>query len=156
MTHFAAIDFETAIRLAVSLGGDSDTLACITGGLAEAYYQEIPEEFVVYAFIWAYSLRAQYTNLGWLSAQNYILGWSDKINSFNMYQLISKQDTSISLLSALADKLSPLSNYDIKDGWAQECYEYSDKGEILKNLKDEKDGVYENYLYFFQANGFYK
>ena len=39
-------DFESAIRLAVSLGGDSDTLACITGGLAEAYYKEIPEENV--------------------------------------------------------------------------------------------------------------
>ena len=46
MTNFAAIDFETAIRLSVSLGGDSDTLACITGGLAEAYYKEIPEEIV--------------------------------------------------------------------------------------------------------------
>ena len=39
-------DFESAIRLAVSLGGDSDTLACITGGIAEAYYKEIPEEIV--------------------------------------------------------------------------------------------------------------
>ena len=37
-------DFESAVRLAVSLGGDSDTLACITGGIAEAYYKEIPEE----------------------------------------------------------------------------------------------------------------
>jgi len=36
-------DFESAIRLAVSLGGDSDTLACITGGIAEAYYNEIPD-----------------------------------------------------------------------------------------------------------------
>ena len=44
MTNFAAIDFESAVRLAVSLGGDSDTLACITGGIAEAYYKEIPEE----------------------------------------------------------------------------------------------------------------
>ena len=44
MTNFAAIDFETAIRLAVSLGGDSDTLACITGGIAEAFYGPIPEE----------------------------------------------------------------------------------------------------------------
>lgn len=35
-------DFESAIRIAVSLGGDSDTLACITGGIAEAYYGEIP------------------------------------------------------------------------------------------------------------------
>lgn len=36
-------DFEHAIRLAVSLGGDSDTLACITGGIAEAFYGEIPD-----------------------------------------------------------------------------------------------------------------
>lgn len=36
-------DFESAVRIAVSLGGDSDTLACITGGIAEAYYGEIPE-----------------------------------------------------------------------------------------------------------------
>ena len=35
-------DFESAIRLAVSLGGDSDTLACITGGIAEAFYKKIP------------------------------------------------------------------------------------------------------------------
>jgi ADP-ribosylglycohydrolase len=34
--------FEDAIRKAVSMGGDSDTLACITGGIAEAYYNEIP------------------------------------------------------------------------------------------------------------------
>lgn len=33
-------DFEDAIRNAVSLGGDSDTLAAITGGIAWAYYQE--------------------------------------------------------------------------------------------------------------------
>lgn len=31
-------DFESAIRIAISLGGDSDTLACITGGIAEAFY----------------------------------------------------------------------------------------------------------------------
>jgi ADP-ribosylglycohydrolase len=30
--------FEECIRLAVSLGGDSDTIACITGSIAEAYY----------------------------------------------------------------------------------------------------------------------
>lgn len=36
-------DFESAIRLAVSLGGDSDTLACICGGIAEAFYKNIPE-----------------------------------------------------------------------------------------------------------------
>ena len=36
-------DFEDAIRKAVSLGGDSDTLACITGAVAEAFYKDIPE-----------------------------------------------------------------------------------------------------------------
>jgi ADP-ribosylglycohydrolase len=35
-------DYEDAVRKAVSLGGDSDTLACIAGGVAEAFYREIP------------------------------------------------------------------------------------------------------------------
>jgi ADP-ribosylglycohydrolase len=35
-------DFEDAVRKAVSLGGDSDTMACIAGGIAQAYYREIP------------------------------------------------------------------------------------------------------------------
>jgi ADP-ribosylglycohydrolase len=35
-------DYENAIRLAVSLGGDSDTIACIAGGIAQAYYGGIP------------------------------------------------------------------------------------------------------------------
>lgn len=36
-------DFEDAIRNAVSLGGDSDTIACITGSIAEAFYGGVPE-----------------------------------------------------------------------------------------------------------------
>ena len=42
-----AIDFEDAIRNAVSIGGDSDTVACITGSIAEARFgvpQEIADE----------------------------------------------------------------------------------------------------------------
>jgi ADP-ribosylglycohydrolase len=37
-----ATDFEDAIRNAVSIGGDTDTLACITGGIAEALFG-VPE-----------------------------------------------------------------------------------------------------------------
>jgi ADP-ribosylglycohydrolase len=37
-------DYENAVRLAVSIGGDSDTLAAITGSIAEAFYKEIPED----------------------------------------------------------------------------------------------------------------
>lgn len=40
-------DFEDAIRKAVSLGGDSDTMACIAGGIAQAYYRHIPEPIVL-------------------------------------------------------------------------------------------------------------
>ena len=46
LAFFDAKKFEEAIRLAVSLGGDSDTLACITGSIAQAYYNEIPDEIV--------------------------------------------------------------------------------------------------------------
>lgn len=35
---FESTDFEDAIRNAISLGGDSDTIAAITGSIAEAYY----------------------------------------------------------------------------------------------------------------------
>lgn len=37
-------DFEDAIRIAISLGGDADTLAAIAGSIAEAYYGGVPEE----------------------------------------------------------------------------------------------------------------
>lgn len=36
-------DYESAVRNAVSLGGDADTIACIAGGIAEAFYKEIPQ-----------------------------------------------------------------------------------------------------------------
>ena len=36
--------FNKDIRTAVSLGGDCDTLTCIAGGIAEAFYG-VPEDF---------------------------------------------------------------------------------------------------------------
>ncbi|MEM7028693.1 MAG: ADP-ribosylglycohydrolase family protein [Chloroflexota bacterium] len=39
-------DYEDAVRKAISLGGESDTLACMTGGIAHAFYKEIPAEIV--------------------------------------------------------------------------------------------------------------
>lgn len=38
MAFLESTSFEDAIRNAISIGGDSDTLAAITGGIAEAYY----------------------------------------------------------------------------------------------------------------------
>ena len=37
-------DYEDAIRNAVSMGGDSDTIAAITGGIALAFYKTMPQE----------------------------------------------------------------------------------------------------------------
>lgn len=39
-------DFVSAIRKAIYLGGDSDTIACIAGAIACAFYKEIPKEIV--------------------------------------------------------------------------------------------------------------
>ena len=48
-----SVDFEDALRTAVSLGGDTDTLACITGGIAQAFYRGVPESIQskVYAIL---------------------------------------------------------------------------------------------------------
>jgi len=43
-------DFEDAIRNAVSLGGDADTLACITGSISQAFYKGVPEAIAIEVF----------------------------------------------------------------------------------------------------------
>lgn len=48
MAFFESTGFEDAIRNAISIGGDSDTLAAITGGIAEAYYG-VPESLQITA-----------------------------------------------------------------------------------------------------------
>lgn len=45
IAFLAAESFEDTIRKAVSLGGDADTQAAIAGGIAEAFYGGVPEEF---------------------------------------------------------------------------------------------------------------
>jgi hypothetical protein len=101
---------------------------------------EMLEQFVVFAFVWAYSLRAQYSNLSWQSAQNYIIG-NDVKNSFNIYKTITESDSPVSLLSTLSDRVNPLSFNDIK---------------AKKDNVDEQrdDSVYKNYLHFFKQYKF--
>ncbi|CAI8214963.1 MAG: ADP-ribosylglycohydrolase family protein [Sulfurovum sp.] len=40
-------DYESSVRNAIYLGGDSDTLACMSGSIAEAYYKEIPKPYFI-------------------------------------------------------------------------------------------------------------
>ncbi len=43
IAFLAATDFEDAIRNTISLGGDTDTMGAITGGIAEAFYGKVPD-----------------------------------------------------------------------------------------------------------------
>ncbi len=98
------------------------------------------DQFVIFAFVWAYSLRAQYYNLGWQSAQNYIMG-NGITNSFNIYKVITDADSPVSLLSTLSDKVNALPDTNIV---------------AKKDNVNEKDNnnIYQNYLHFFKSNNF--
>jgi hypothetical protein len=102
---------------------------------------EMLDQFVVFAFIWSYSLRAQYTNLGWLSAQNYIMGNPEITNSFNIYKTISDADSPVSLISELSDKVSPLQSGKI----------VAKKDNVHEK---DRDDIYQNYLHYFEKNKF--
>ncbi|MFN8309709.1 MAG: DUF262 domain-containing protein [Chitinophagales bacterium] len=124
--------FDTAVLLYVDR-------FCPSEKPSKADKEMLEKQFVLYAFIWAYSLRAQYYNLGWQSAQNYILG-NDLYNSFNIYKMITEADTPGALLSTLADKLTPIP-----------------LGQIVAkkdNIDIEANGVFQNYLHYFKTNQF--
>lgn len=101
---------------------------------------EYLEQFVDFAFIWAYSMRAQYRNVGWLVAQNYILGTSNNKklhNSFNIYKDISEADSPKTLINRLSERIVPLNWREIS----------ADKKEDI-GKKDDSE-VYQNYLDHF-------
>lgn len=109
------------------------------------------DQFVVFAFVWAYSLRAQYQNLGWQAAQNYIMGQSNKdvLNSFNLYKIITESDSPIGLLSTLSDRIMPLSysNLPLFD---------KKKESKIEDIEQKEQDVYQNYLYFFKKYNFWR
>ena len=129
--------FDTAILLYVdrfcpSIPSKSDT--------------EYLEQFVVFAFVWAYSMRSQYRNVGWLVAQNYIMGTTSKegvVNGFNIYKVIAESDSPSVLLSKLADIIAPLSTQRIK-------------ANMEKIDEQDSDGVQQNYLYYFAKHKFWE
>lgn len=61
MAFLESENFEDAIRNAISIGGDSDTLAAITGGIAEAYYG-IPAEIRKHALTFLDELQLSVLN----------------------------------------------------------------------------------------------
>ena len=51
MCFLESENFEEAVRLAVSLGGDADTQACIAGAVAEAFHGGVPEQIATEVWI---------------------------------------------------------------------------------------------------------
>jgi uncharacterized protein with ParB-like and HNH nuclease domain len=103
---------------------------------------EMLDQFLEFAFIWAYSLRAQYYNVGWLSAQNYIMGNNDVFNSFNIYRVITEADSPAALLSVLSGTVNPLPKSAIAV-------------KKLDNIEEQdNDGIYQNYLHYFKVKKF--
>lgn len=103
---------------------------------------DLLEQFVVSAFVWAYSMRAQYYNVGWKVAQNYILGISaDKVkNAMNIYKLIEDAPSPSSLLSQLSKVLVPLRDSEV----------VANKENLEEEDKDEVTGAHLNYMFFLK------
>ena len=101
------------------------------------------DQFVQYAFIWAYSLRAQYRNVGWLVAQNYLLAQPARSvkNAFNIYKYIHHAPSPEELISRLTGKLQPLKIDDVKP-----------KVDVNEDFsKKDGSGIHENYLHYFSS-----
>lgn len=95
------------------------------------------DRFVVYAFIWAYSLRIQYYSVGWNTAQNYIMGNAREgtSNDFNLYKIIAEAESPNALFHQLSDLLQPVPEARIHN--------------LPSDLNKPENGVYKHYLHFF-------
>lgn len=103
------------------------------------------DQFVVFAFVWAYSMRAQYRNVGWLVAQNYVLGAASKegvVNGFNIYKVIAESDSPSVLLSKMADLIVPLRKQIVKAN--------------AEGIDDKDGDVRLNYLHYFKEHKFWE
>lgn len=106
---------------------------------------ELLNQFVVFAFIWAYSMRAQYKNVGWQVAQNFVMGETKKdgvVNGFNIYKVIADSDSPSALLSKMADMIVPLTDLKIK----------ANKDDI----DGYENGIYLHYLHYFKKYRFWE
>lgn len=107
--------------------------------------------FVVLDFIWAYSMRAQYSTLQWDWAQNYVLGNHEKLNSFNIYRLISDAATPAELLSELANRLVPLKTEGLRNDILKKIEKENNKlNEIIsKKTRQNEEYFPKHYLSWF-------
>lgn len=103
------------------------------------------DRFVILAFVWAYSLRAQYYNLGWQSAQNYILGCGERlVNNCNIYKIIAEAVSPTELFGFLSNIIKPLPKDRIRRRVA------------WKETRPDENAIRRDYLDHFNSNNFIK
>lgn len=73
-------------------------------------FMAIYEQFIVYSFVWIYSMRLQYERLSAKTAQKYVLENSDKVNSINLFRIIDGEDTPGKVINLLSANLIELSS----------------------------------------------
>lgn len=116
------------------------------------------DQFVKLAFIWAYSMRAQYKKVGWPVAQNYIMGFADVKNSFNIYKVINDSESPGVLLSRLQVKLSRLDFEEIKkelpSAQSAELDKTENKDPCIFLETIENEGIRKYFLYYFHLYQF--
>jgi hypothetical protein len=108
-------------------------------------------EFINYAFVWAYSLRFQYKQLGWVSAKNYIVGSENnnskkKKNAFNIYKTILESRSTKDLIRSLSKLLKVLKLSD-----RDEAYIYEDNEDKKENI-DRLIDVFDKLKYWEGKN----
>lgn len=87
---FESESFEDAIRIAISLGGDSDTIGAITGSIAEAYYgipEEIQSSALKYLDDYLISIYSEWVTFNGKDTENFkiLTKYIGKITAINTY-----------------------------------------------------------------------
>jgi hypothetical protein len=94
-------------------------------------------------------MRAQYKNVGWNTAQNYIMGTPTKtkiINAFNIFKLIIDSESPNNLITRLSEKLKPLEKKTIPN------LNKNNDMDIDKTDNKNNKIIYTNYLHYFKEN----
>ncbi|HNW23755.1 MAG TPA: ADP-ribosylglycohydrolase family protein, partial [Candidatus Dojkabacteria bacterium] len=141
----SADSFEQTIRNAISLGGDTDTLACIAGSIAEAYYgldEKIWSKAKRYLTDEILELLGEFDS----SIEDVYIDVDGVILSEDGKQMLYLKEF-LTLIFNISENVYWLSNY-CKDGDTSKVLEYLegkiDKEvlEMLKNVKGKKWGLF--------------
>ncbi len=123
-------DYESAIRLAVSLGGDSDTIACMTGGVSAAYYG-VPDAMIENAKKYLPDAMIE-------TILNFEKVIADPANSHDIRRRIAKSAGSAGENFELCKELSDKTGQDIID-----------KKDVKRITPEFVDSLCENEIFVF-------